>query len=291
MTTITCEERIHHYVGNMISQSSVQIKDYERASDMMNKRGSLNFGVYQVPLNNLLKKYRHQDKKFKYKMMDIQCDVNDYCFVKNRTIHDNKPTILRSLNFNRHWNHFYNKPNDIKYEQKINRIYWRGTTTGKETNKGNRFQLMKQWFGVNDNIDIAFSHICQGKNGYIEYVKGKVDIHEFLKYKYILSVEGNDKDSGISWKLNSNSLVFMTRPTKVSWLMEDKLIPDYHYVLLKDDFSDLLEKYEWCENNPDQCVEIINNANNYMRLFDDNKHEEQLEKQVIDEYFKRVKCV
>ena len=83
----------------------------------------------------------------------------------------------------------------------------------------------------------------------------------------------------------------MTKPTKVSWLMEDKLIPDYHYVLLKDDFSDLLEKYEWCENNPDQCVEIINNANNYMRLFDDNKHEEQLEKQVIDEYFKRVKCV
>lgn len=291
MTKIKCEERIHHYVGNMISQSCVQIKDSECINDMMNKRGSVNFGVYQVPLHKLLTKHSHQDKNFKYKMMDIQCDVNDYCFVKNRTVHDNKPTILRSLNFQRHWKYFYNKPNDIEYEQKINRIFWRGTTTGKETNKGNRFQLMKQWFGGSDNIDIAFSHICQGKDEYAEYVKGKVEIHEFLKYKYILSVEGNDKDSGISWKLNSNSLIFMTRPTKVSWLMEDKLIPDYHYILLKDDFSDLLEKYEWCENNPEQCIEIINNANNYMRLFDDNQHEEQIEKQVLDEYFKRVKCV
>ena len=34
---------------------------------------------------------------------------------------------------------------------------------------------------------------------------------EFLKYKYILSVEGNDKDSGINWNLNSNSVVLMFR--------------------------------------------------------------------------------
>lgn len=291
MTAISSKERIHHYVGNMISQSSVQIEDSECISTMMKQKSHLCVGLYMGPLKRLLTKYSHQNKYFKYKFGDIRCDVNDYCFVKNRTVNDNKPTILRSLNFQRHWKYFYNKPNDIEYEQKINRIFWRGTTTGKETNKGNRFQLMKQWFGGSDNIDIAFSHICQGKDEYAEYVKGKVEIHEFLKYKYILSVEGNDKDSGISWKLNSNSLIFMTRPTKVSWLMEDKLIPDYHYILLKDDFSDLLEKYEWCENNPEQCIEIINNANNYMRLFDDNQHEEQIEKQVLDEYFKRVKCV
>ena len=30
----------------------------------------------------------------------------------------------------------------------------------------------------------------------------------------------------------------MAKPNVVSWLMEDTLIPDYHYVLLKYDFSD-----------------------------------------------------
>ena len=63
-----------------------------------------------------------------------------------------------------------------------------------------------------------------------------------------MSIEGNDKDSGLQWKLNSNSVVFMPRPTKISWLMEDTLVPGKHYILIKDDFSDIDEKFKWCEN-------------------------------------------
>ena len=34
----------------------------------------------------------------------------------------------------------------------------------------------------------------------------------------------------------------MPRPTITSWLMETTLIPNFHYILLKDDFSDLHSK-------------------------------------------------
>ena len=71
--------------------------------------------------------------------------------------------------------------------------------------------------------------------------------------------------------------------------MEDKLIPNHHYVLIKDDFSDLFEKYKWCEENPEICIQIIKNANAYMSIFSDIQTEEWIEKQVLDEYFKRVK--
>jgi len=46
-----------------------------------------------------------------------------------------------------------------------------------------------------------------------------------VKYKYILSIEGNDVASGLKWQLYSNSVVFMRKPKIVSWAMEDKLIP------------------------------------------------------------------
>ena len=140
----------------------------------------------------------------------------------------------------------------------------------------------------NIKIDVAFSHICQNRGEYSEYVKGKVSINRFLKYKYILSVEGNDKDSGLNWKLNSNSVVLMAKPRVTSWLMETTLIPNYHYVLLKDDFSDLLEKVKWCENNEDKCKDIIKNAHKFMSQFKDEDREEKIEEEVINRYFKII---
>jgi len=124
---------------------------------------------------------------------------------------------------------------------------------------------------------------------YKKYVKGSVGLEEMLAYKYILSVQGNDKDSGINWKLNSKSLVMMAKPTVSSWLMETKLVPGYHYVLIKDDFSDLKEKFLWCENNQDKCKEIINNANTFMDQFKNNKLDENIEKEVLNIYFSKLK--
>lgn len=47
------------------------------------------------------------------------------------------------------------------------------------------------------------------------------------------------------------SPVLYTRLSK-----EDNPIPDVHYISCRDDFSDLVEKIEWCRNNRDRCREI-----------------------------------
>ena len=41
--------------------------------------------------------------------------------------------------------------------------------------------------------------------------------------------------------MSSNSVAVMPKPKYESWFMEGKLIPDYHYVLIKDDYSDFEE--------------------------------------------------
>lgn len=63
----------------------------------------------------------------------------------------------------------------------------------------------------------------------------------------------------------------MAKPRCTSWLMETTLVPNYHYILLKDDFSDLENKLKWCNNNQEKCAQIIKNANKFMSQFSDNK--------------------
>ena len=42
--------------------------------------------------------------------------------------------------------------------------------------------------------------------------------------------------------MSSNSLCFMPKPKYETWFMEGKLIPNHHYVLIEDDYSNLLEQ-------------------------------------------------
>jgi hypothetical protein len=296
-------ERINFYLGNLYNYNNIDTLFYSKISffykinnihhlkEIINsinfKSGSLNTIklCYLIPIYNTFSEYKLNCKKCYIVAGDIFFTISPFSFCKNRTIESDNGVILRCFNFQRHWEKYYNKPKDISFEQKISKVIWRGTTTGNENKPGNRFTLIKKWFGKNKNIDIGFSSVCQGKNAYSKYIKNQLQISDMHKFKYILSVEGNDKDSGLNWKLNSNSVVFMTRPRYNSWLMETMLVPDYHYVLLSDDFSDLEEKYIWCEENQEKCKEIIKNANDFMRQFADVKKEKEIEKAVIEKYF------
>jgi hypothetical protein len=296
------ENRINFYLGEL--DKNINLKDLENSSgclfkflnlkglkEKINKMDNNNphKTIYLDKLCDALIKYDiYKDFTFFVTTGDVQDVIIVPSFTKNiiNERKKNKGVILRCMEYSRHWNDYYNKTPDLPFEKKMNKIVWRGATTGGENRKGNRFTLIKKWFNKHTNIDIGFSNICQNKNNnYDFYIKPKMTIREMLNYKYIISVEGNDKDSGINWKLNSNSLILMPKPTVSSWLMETTLIPNYHYVLLDDDFSDLQEKLIWCENNQQKCKEIIKNANNYMKQFADEKYEQFLEKCVIEEYF------
>jgi hypothetical protein len=187
------------------------------------------------------------------------------------------------LDYNRHWNYYYNKPKDIDFKLKKNSIIWRGVTSGTPRRKPNRFDLVRRWCNKNPLINVGFSRVTLNSHLDLDkYVLGFMEIVNMLEYKYILSIEGNDKDSGLQWKLNSNSVVLMPRPTITSWLMETTLIPDYHYVLIKDDYSDLEEKLNWCNNNQDKCIQIVKNANFFKIV------ESYIEDKVLSKYFELV---
>ena len=299
------KERVNFYLGEKLQNKKVKnaskYKNVWTINDLTEGKNRFD-KIYDKPLKELLIKTKNQDKKFIFRRADIMSikEQNSLTLCKNRCDGNKSSVLLKCLNFKRHWELYYNPPKDIPFEKKSNKVFWRGTTTGCSTNwqskewqprKVNRFKLIKNCFNKNEKFDIGFSRIHRDWliKKYKKYVKGTCRPSDFLKHKYIISVEGNDKDSGINWKLNSNSLVLMPKPRVTSWLMETTLVPNYHYILLKDDFSDLEEKLNWCNTNQDKCKEIVKNANSFMKQFSNKENEQKIEEEVIKRYFKIVK--
>ena len=84
--------------------------------------------------------------------------------------------------------------------------------------------------------------------------------HDMINYKYILDIDGNASTwDATAWKLNSGSVIFKTDSNWEQWFYKEYK-PWVHYVPVADDFSDIQERYKWCEANPKKCVEMIRNA-------------------------------
>ena len=67
-------------------------------------------------------------------------------------------------------------------------------------------------------------------------------IREQLNYKFIFCIEGADTATNIKWVMSSNSLYAMPKPKYETWFMEGKLIKDFHYIEVEDDFSNERKK-------------------------------------------------
>jgi len=319
--------RIHHYLGEIAGANKGFITNQQylnvdceldpddlfidglygnlilKMSDKgLNAITSPNMTMYIKPLIKLLTHTQCMGKFFLYLIGDVIKYVNDYYFTKVRPIGCNKCIILKCPNITRHWGLVFNKSSytDIEYHKKKDVAVWRGATTGDKSSPANRFTLVSTYGNsFYKEIDIGFSKIVSSMldvsggclnefDDYIHFQKQSMSLSEQLQYKFIIAVEGNDKSTGINWQLNSNSLVMMAKPRKISWLMEDKLIPNVHYILLEDDFSNLIEKVRWCIENEIACMQIVRNANLYMHQFSNPETELFIESKVMKTYFENI---
>jgi hypothetical protein len=84
-----------------------------------------------------------------------------------------------------------------------------------------------------------------------------IDNHEMVNYKYILDVDGNACTwDATAWKMNSGSVILKVKSPWRQWYYDDYL-PWIHYVPIADDYSDLQEKFKWCEEHPKECEKMI----------------------------------
>lgn len=78
-------------------------------------------------------------------------------------------------------------------------------------------------------------------------------------YKYIINVDGHVSAYRLSLELESGSCILLATSRYKLWY-RDMLQPFVHFVPVKQDLSDLLDKIRWCKANDAKCKKIAQNA-------------------------------
>jgi len=147
--------------------------------------------------------------------------------------------------------------------------------------KPNREVFMNRWFG-HPMIDAGTTNLIPE---HPEWQRQKLTINEHLNYKFIMSLEGNDVASNLKWVMSSNSIAVTPRLTCETWFMEGTLIPNYHYIEVKPDFSDLEERLTYYIQHPEEAEAIIQHAHEYVDQFRDEEREKLIQLLVLKKYF------
>lgn len=261
---------------------------YERVN-YYNKLNTVNFNekeaiaikIYKFPKHQCVYyfdskeylRYFDSDLKFYLSPGDITDIPQQPTLVKSRPISENNQnSILLKLNKIRHFNFIHD---NLSYLEKEDKLIGRGGIWQEH-----RIRFYEQYFnhplcdlGAVDGVHLE------------KWKKPKITINEHLKYKFILTLEGNDVASNLKWVMSSNSIAVMPTPKYETWFMEGKLLPDVHYIHILDDYSNLEEKLNFYIQHPDKSEAIIKNAHNYIQQFLDAKKEQLISLLVLEKYF------
>ena len=187
-------------------------------------------------------------------------------------------SVLSRLNTVRH---FYFPKDSRPFRSKKNMLVSRNAVY-----QPHRRKLLEMYFGHpmcdlgQINPDTNLQHP--------EWHKEYLTIPQQLEYKFVSCIEGNDVATNLKWVMASNSLAVMPRPQYETWFMEGTLIPDYHYVEIKPDYSDLIEKMQYYIDRPEEAEAIIRHAHEYVDRFRNRRIEKLTQLCVLQKYFRNT---
>ena len=197
--------------------------------------------------------------------------------VKSRPVHgNNECSVLLKLNKVRHF--IYTK--DSKdFRNKKNLLVGRAVVK-----RDHRIRFYEMYF---NHPMCNLGQINTGSKT-DHWIRERLTIDEHLDYKFILCLEGNDVASNLKWVMSSHSLAVMPKPKFETWFMEGTLIGNYHYVEIKDDYSDLEERLRYYITHAEEAETIIKNANAYVEQFKNKAREDLISLLVLEKYFYRT---
>lgn len=221
--------------------------------------------------------YFDKDLKFILESGDVNYNLSYPALTKSRPIDSNNVNnIILNLDKVRHFSFI---KDEIPFEQKDDILYFRGGVY-----QDHRIRFLNKYF-YDSRCDLG--HVGEGNSGhYKTFMKPKSSKKDHLKHKFILSLEGNDVASNLKWIMNSNSIAVMPKPKFETWFMEGRLIGDYHYIEIDDDYNNVFEKIDYYKNNPHLAKQIIKNANSYCSQFMNKEREIIISLLVLEKYFR-----
>ncbi len=267
------DARVDYYIrlphgASLDGASAVKVSDFHYPWKEKHK-----FSTYFFDLYECVRCFNPQFK-FCYLFGDVSWETPSPMFVKSRPITDGKTnSVLLPLNKVRHFRFITDSK---RYSDKKDMLVFRNVVR-----QPHRLAFLDRHFS-NPLCDAGQTN---GDWGNPAYKKQYMTIEEQLDYKFVACIEGNDVATNLKWVMASNSIAVMPRPKIESWYMEGTLIGDYHYIEIKDDYSDLDDKLKYYIAHPDEAEAIIAHAHEYVARFRDTATERLTARMVAKRYF------
>lgn len=271
-------DRVNYYCKLMsvknLSDQAVLLRDFKKKSKLKNKRcrSVYFFDTYEYS------RFFPDDKRIETLYGDITHVPDVPSLTKSRPIKgDNENSVI--LNFDK-VRHFIFLNDHIPYEKKQDKmIGYMGVY------QEHRVAFMRKYFG---NPLCELGQVNTNRDFCKDWIKPKITIGQHLKYKFILSLEGNDVASNLKWIMSSNSIPVAPDLVYETWFMEGRLIPDYHYIRIKSDYSDLKERLQYYIDHPEEAKAIIAHNHEYVAQFKNKERERVISLLVLKKYFEKT---
>jgi hypothetical protein len=78
-----------------------------------------------------------------------------------------------------------------------------------------------------------------------------IPMPQFFNYKYQISLDGTVASYRLAYLLAGDSLIFKQTSSYYEHFYR-QLIPNKHYIPIKKDLSDLIEKIQWAKDHDDE---------------------------------------
>jgi hypothetical protein len=168
---------------------------------------------------------------------------------------------------------------NISFENKENKIIFGGASTGSINLRHNQrvntciWSIKNDWAFKNTNFKLTNivqttinelnSHALENNVNIKNIISNNISIPEQLNYRYILSIDGNTWawDRPV-WIMQSNSLFFKYESDNAGWYY-DFLKENEHYISVNT--NNIENKFNFFENNNNQALDIIRNANAFVK--------------------------
>ncbi len=268
------------YYCRLTADTPYDRDEWERQAVELGRQPMTSQSVYYYDALEIARWFPQQ-LRWILKSGDVDFALQLPSIVKSRPLHeDTSCNVLLNLEKVRHFLFV----NDRKpFAEKKDMAIFRGKIgqqTGRKDNhvKMNRFEFATRFYG-HPMFDIGAIG-----DQFPQWHSEKLTIGEHLDYKFIMSLEGNDVASNLKWVMSSNSIAVTPPLTCETWFMEGTLKPDYHYIEIKADFSDIEEKLRYYAQHPDAAQQIINHAHEYIAQFQDAERERLIALVVLQRY-------
>jgi len=178
----------------------------------------------------------------------------------------------------------------VKWKDKIKTAVFRGASTGCGVTIETNMRLKVSYLSVITKSDNDIPLLDAGitkwqlrprklKNQkYLKTIDVKelskkgIDLVKFMspldqsKHKYIIHIDGHVSAFRLSLELSMGSCLLLVNSKYELWFRK-LLKPMIHYIPIKEDLSDLVEKIKWCRLNDKKCKKIAKNAVKFYKKY------------------------